>query len=102
MTIDDPDKVRRILGILKEVTVIFAQAQIEVGADALTLGDQATGDLCSPKTYRDFLMPVHKELEEGMSCPLILHICGDTTDRLNYISQTKIDCFHFRFQSRCF
>ncbi len=94
-TILAEDKVRKILSILKEVTVIFAKAQIEAGADVLTLADHATGDLCSPMAYRDFLMDVHKELKERISVPIILHICGDTADRMGYIAQTGIDCFHF-------
>ncbi len=26
---------------------------------------------------------------------MILHICGDTADRISYIKQSRIDCFHF-------
>jgi len=94
-TLDDPDAVRRALNVLKEVTVTFAQAQIEAGADALCLGDHATRDLCSPDAYRDFLRDVHAELVQRIPCPLILHICGDTSDRIGYIRETAVPCFHF-------
>ncbi|MCL5986324.1 MAG: MtaA/CmuA family methyltransferase [Actinobacteria bacterium] len=91
----NPGKVRRILDRLKEIPVIFARPQIEAGADAITLADHATGDLCGPEDYRDFLMPIHMELVERMKVPLILHICGDTRDRLRYICETKVTAFHF-------
>jgi [methyl-Co(III) methanol-specific corrinoid protein]:coenzyme M methyltransferase len=91
----NPEAVKRILRNLIEVTVSFANAQLESGADALTLADHCTRDLCSPETYRDFLMEIHHELHERISCPLILHICGDTSDRIEYIRQTGIECFHF-------
>ena len=94
-TILKPAAVRRAIDTLKEVTVMFGTAQIEAGADALCLADHATRDLCSPETYRDFLMEVHAEINERLSCPLILHICGDTSDRIPYIRQTGIACFHF-------
>jgi [methyl-Co(III) methanol-specific corrinoid protein]:coenzyme M methyltransferase len=94
-TLLKPDAVRRAIQSLKEVTVIFALAQIEAGADALCLGDHATRDLCSPEAYRDFLQAVHTELVDRIPCPLILHICGDTADRLPYIEETGIDCFHY-------
>jgi len=94
-TLTDPDAVRRAIRELIEVTVQFGKAQIEAGADALTLADHATRDLCSPKAYRDFLVEVHQELNERLDCPLILHICGDTSDRIPYIRATGIDCFHF-------
>ncbi|HEX2924403.1 MAG TPA: uroporphyrinogen decarboxylase family protein, partial [Chloroflexota bacterium] len=91
----EPDTVRAFLDRLKVVTLAFARAQIEAGADAICLADHATGDLVSPKCYRDFLMPVHQELIRELGCPVILHICGDTTDRLEYIVEAGFDCFHF-------
>jgi len=94
-TILEPDRVRRFLDVLKEVTVIFGRAQIEAGADALCIADHATGDLVSPGCYRDLLLPVHQELAERLECPIVLHICGNTTNRLEYIAQTGFDAFHF-------
>ncbi|MCG3179497.1 MAG: Uroporphyrinogen decarboxylase [Phycisphaerae bacterium] len=94
-TLDAPDAVRRAMDAIKEVTVRFARAQIDAGADALTLGDHATRDLCSPQAYRDFLMPIHAELAERIGCPLILHICGDTSDRIEMIRRTGVACFHY-------
>ena len=94
MTLLDPPQVHAILARLKEVTVAFGAAQIEAGADALTLGDHATGDLCSPEAYRDFLMPVHAELVRRLPAPLVLHICGNTASRLDYICETGVAAFH--------
>lgn len=89
------DAVRRAMEALKEVTVAFGNAQVEAGADALCLADHATRDLCSPDSYRDFLLETHRELHQRLPCPLILHICGDTSDRIEYIRRTGIECFHF-------
>lgn len=94
-TILNPDAVKRAMETLKEVTVAFGRAQVEAGADALTLADHATRDLCSPLAYRDFLTDIHIELNERLGCPVILHICGDTADRIAYIRETGIPCFHF-------
>jgi len=79
---------------LLQVTLSFANAQIESGADALTLADHCTRDLCSPNAYADFLAEIHQELHERIRCPTVLHICGDTSDRLKHIRQTGIECFH--------
>ena len=95
MTIDKPDEVRRSLDILKELTVQFAVAQVEAGADVLTLPDHATGDLVRAEYYRDFLQDIHTELCDRIPCPLILHICGATEDRMPYIRQTGFAGFHF-------
>ena len=94
-TLLKPDRVKQVMRQLLEVTLAFAEAQIDHGADALTLADHCTRDLCSPETYRDFLAEIHQELHERIRCPLILHICGDTADRLKYIRETGLECFHF-------
>jgi [methyl-Co(III) methanol-specific corrinoid protein]:coenzyme M methyltransferase len=94
-TILAPDAVRRAMRTLIEVTVAFARAQIDAGADALTLADHCTRDLCAPEAYRDFLAEIHAELHERIPCPLILHICGDTADRIAFLRDTGIECFHF-------
>ncbi|MCD4699549.1 MAG: MtaA/CmuA family methyltransferase [Phycisphaerae bacterium] len=94
-TIDDPAGTHRILEKLMPVTLRFARAQIEAGADCLLLADHATRDLCSPDAYRDFLMGMHGELARQIDVPLILHICGDTADRIGMIAQTRLACFHW-------
>jgi len=94
-TLLEPENVRRGMEQLKRVTIEFGRAQVEAGADAVCLGDHATRDLCSPDAYRDFLQASHAELEEAIACPLVLHICGDTSDRIGYIRETGLACFHF-------
>jgi MtaA/CmuA family methyltransferase len=93
-TLTEPEKVRSFLDRMTEITVLFARAQIAAGADALCLADHATGDLVSAEMYRDFLLPYHKRLTLTIGCPMVLHICGNTLDRLEYISQSGFDCFH--------
>jgi [methyl-Co(III) methanol-specific corrinoid protein]:coenzyme M methyltransferase len=94
-TMLEPDHVRKGMEQLKQVTIQFGRAQVEAGADALCLADHATRDLCSPDAYRDFLKESHAELEAAIPCPLALHICGDTSDRIGYIRETGLACFHF-------
>lgn len=94
-TLDDPDKTRRILDRLLPVTLQFARAQIEAGADCLLLADHVTRDLCSPEAYETFVMPLHQRLAEEIKVPLILHICGNTLDRVGMIARTGVGCFHW-------
>lgn len=94
-TLTDPDKVRRFLDRLKLVPVLFGKAQIAAGADVLCLADHATGDLVRGSVYRDFLQPIHKEIIQEIGSPIVLHICGNTMDRLGYIADAGFDAFHF-------
>ena len=95
MTVDAPDMVLRSMHKLKEISVLFGEAQIAAGADALTFPDHATGDLVSGEYYRKCLMEIHQEMAERLKVPLILHICGNTLDRMDYIAQTGMSSFHF-------
>jgi MtaA/CmuA family methyltransferase len=94
-TLTEPEAVKKAMRTLMEVTIRFGNAQADAGADALCLGDHCTRDLCSPESYRDFLADLHRELHERIRCPLILHICGDTSDRIAFIPPTGVECFHF-------
>ena len=95
MSLDDPEKTKLALDRMKEATVQFGIAQIEAGADALTLPDHATGDLVSGDYYKRFLRDLHIELAERIPIPLIMHICGRTVDRMDYIAQTGFAAFHY-------
>jgi [methyl-Co(III) methanol-specific corrinoid protein]:coenzyme M methyltransferase len=95
MSLDDPGKTKQCLDRMKEVTIQFGLAQLEAGADALTLPDHATGDLVSGEYYKRFLQDLHTEFAERLPAPLILHICGRTVDRMGYIAETGMAAFHF-------
>jgi MtaA/CmuA family methyltransferase len=95
MSLDDPGKTKLCLDRMKEITVEYGLAQIEAGADALTLPDHATGDLVSGEYYERYLRDLHIEMAERLPVPIILHICGRTVDRMEYIAQTGMAAFHF-------
>lgn len=95
LSLDDPGKTKLCLDKLKEATIQFGLAQIEAGADALTLPDHATGDLVSGEYYARYLRDLHIEFAERLKVPIILHICGRTVDRMEYIAQTGMAAFHY-------
>ena len=94
----DPDRVRRSMEVLKQVSLAFAQAQIKAGADIICLADHASGGIVSPLAYRDFLLPLHQELFSAIGAPTVLHCCGNTTDRVKYFAASGVDCYHFESQ----
>jgi len=92
------EKVNRMLRQLMPVTIAFARAQFQAGADIVVLADHATGNLVGPYHYRDILLPVHQEITAQIAGPLILHVCGDCSDRLEYFAQSGVDAYHFEWQ----
>ena len=95
MSLDDPGKTKLCLDRMKEATIQFGIAQVEAGADAITLPDHATGDLVSGEYYKRYLRELHIEFVEQIRIPIILHICGKTVDRMEYIAQTGMAAFHY-------
>ena len=94
-SLTEPDKVKRAMEKMLDVTLLFIRAQIEAGADAIALCDHCTRDLCSPETYRDFLLEIHTRIVAETPVPIVLHICGNTGDRIAYIRETKVAMFHY-------
>lgn len=94
-TIIDPGKVTEILQRLKQIPIMFGKAQIEAGADALNICDHITRALIGPDAYPKFLLKIHQEMKRELSCPLILHCCGPTLDRVKYFNESGMECFNF-------
>ena len=78
-----------------DATRVVVADQIEAGVDALTLPDHATGDLVSGEYYHRYLKDLHIEFAKAIPCPLILHICGRTVDRMGFIAETGMAAFHY-------
>jgi [methyl-Co(III) methanol-specific corrinoid protein]:coenzyme M methyltransferase len=94
----EPERVRRWLEALKEVSIAFAREQMRAGADLVCVADHTTGGMVSPLVYRDLVLPLHQEMVGRLGCPTVLHCCGNTTDRLHYFAQAGFDCYHFESQ----
>lgn len=93
----EPENAKKIMEDLSEISIKFAYAQIEMGADVITWADHATGNLISAECYKNYLLPIqHKAVQElNKTVPVILHTCGDVNDRLIYIVRAGFTAFHF-------
>jgi MtaA/CmuA family methyltransferase len=76
-----PEWLQELLEICAEVSVAFARAQVEAGADIIGLGDAVCSQI-SPKMYRQFALPYEQRVFAAvreMGAVGRLHICGNTT-----------------------
>ncbi len=94
----ETEKVKKMLRQLMPVTVAFANAQFAAGADIVVIADHATRNLVGPHHYREYLLPLHQEIVPQIGGPLILHVCGNCSDRLELFAQTGVDAYHFEWQ----
>ncbi|MFZ0928940.1 MAG: MtaA/CmuA family methyltransferase [Syntrophobacteraceae bacterium] len=94
----EKDKINKMLRRLMQVTTAFARAQFQAGADIVVLADHATGNLVGPYHYKEYLLPIHQEMTATIEGPLILHVCGNCTDRLELFAEAGFDGYHFEWQ----
>jgi len=90
-------KVTRMLRQLMPVTIAFINAQFAAGADIVVLADHATRNLVGPHHYEQLLLPIHQEITAQAGGPLILHVCGNCSDRLELFARTGVDAYHFEW-----
>jgi MtaA/CmuA family methyltransferase len=95
---EEKEKVVKMLRQLMEVTIQYANAQLQAGADAVVLADHVTGSLVGPYIYEDYLLPIHQELMARIGGPIILHVCGNCADRLHLFAKSGADAYHFEWQ----
>ena len=94
----ESDKVARMLRQLVPVTVAFINAQFAAGADVVVLADHATRNLVGPHHYKEYLLPLHQEITAQVGGPIILHVCGNCSDRLELFAESGVDAYHFEWQ----
>jgi [methyl-Co(III) methanol-specific corrinoid protein]:coenzyme M methyltransferase len=92
----EPTLFRGLLEKVSDITANYGNLLIENGADALSMGDPiASGNLISPKVFKEFLIPIYRKLSEEIKGRVILHICGDTNQILDLMSETRFCGFSF-------
>lgn len=91
-------KVTKMLRQLIPVSIAFINAQFAAGADIVVLADHATRNLVGPHHYKEYLLPIHQEIMAQVGGPIILHVCGNCSDRLELFAESGVDAYHFEWQ----
>jgi len=90
----DRAAIEELLRFTTELYLTYIQGYIDAGAKvALIAEPSASGDMISRKHFNEVALPYIKETFRrlsGKDLVLILHICGDTTDRLDLIAQSGV------------
>jgi MtaA/CmuA family methyltransferase len=90
---DDEEFIKDLFTFTTEMAIIFAQAQIDAGADLIGVGD-AAASLIGPELYEKFVLPEEKRLCEAIhqaGAAARLHICGNISPSLEQIRHTGFD-----------
>jgi [methyl-Co(III) methanol-specific corrinoid protein]:coenzyme M methyltransferase len=94
--IDEPEKMRHFIEQAAEILITCANAQFDVGIDALAIGEGGAGaNMLSPAMYENILLKVHKDMISRIRGPVIMHMCGDISPRLGMLEKIGLAGFNF-------
>ena len=91
--LDEPEAIQELIEICTQQGILFAQAQVEAGADIIGIGDAATS-LIGPALYEEFVVPYQKRMIQAvhdMGAKVKLHICGNINPVMHLIAQVGAD-----------
>lgn len=92
----EPEKAHEAMERLTRLCTMYAVEQTNAGCDIVLIGEAASsGDLISPETYHDMIMPYHRALCSSLSVPSVVHICGNITGHLPYIAESGMTAISF-------
>ncbi len=90
------ENLKQLLEITTYSQIIYGTALVYAGADIIMLSDPtSSGDILSREQWLEwgfkYTKRVVKELKKNNNIKVILHICGDTGDRLDTFPELGID-----------
>jgi uroporphyrinogen decarboxylase len=93
----NPEFVRDVVNFSSTLLERFYEPLIDDGIEVISLADPtASGDLISKKQFVDFALPALKKFVKNMNkrgAKTLLHICGNTSDKLDEIASSQAACF---------
>lgn len=90
------DDLRELCEVALNSLIVYSVAVIHAGADIIFISDPtSSGDAISKMHWEEWGLPYTARLVNMIKrsgVKTILHICGDTTDRLKSLAETGVDC----------
>lgn len=96
-TFKNPELVHKVTDFCTDLLIHLYEPLVEDGTlEVLSIADPtASGDLISKKQFKDFAIPYLKKFTDWAKSKgvyVLLHICGNTTDRLELFPETGATC----------
>ena len=91
----DKENARKLLEIATDSLIIWGVAVAHAGADIVLFSDPtSSGDVISSKHYEEWGLPYTQRVVSAVKktgVKTLLHMCGDTSDRLEMLASTGVD-----------
>lgn len=93
----EPEAVTQLLSEIKNLCIEFALAQIEAGADIITLSEDAAGELISRECYCSLVMQAEREIFLALKdhALVVFHLSGNVMDRADLFRDTGFHALSF-------
>ncbi|MDO9086137.1 MAG: uroporphyrinogen decarboxylase family protein [Anaerolineaceae bacterium] len=91
--VDQPEFLQDLMEICTQQAILFADAQVDAGADFIGIGD-AAASLIGPRSYKKFALPYEQRIIQAVharGAKARLHICGNISSLLKILPETGAD-----------
>jgi uroporphyrinogen decarboxylase len=95
--IKDPAFIHQLMAVRTEWCIAMFQKAADLGAEVLVLGDDSGhggGPMISPKMWRDFIFPYHRQIVDALDVPVIWHSDGNVESLLPMAIEAGFVGFH--------
>jgi uroporphyrinogen decarboxylase len=95
--VDDPAFAHKLLANRTEWCIAMCRKAVSLGAEVLIVGDDAAyrdGPMISPRMWREFVLPYHRQLVDSVDVPVIWHSDGNTERLLPFAIEAGFIGFH--------
>ena len=94
----EPELADRMISKVTRFTADIQRKCIDCGATVMWMSDPtASQDLISPDEYRRFelgpVAEVIRRVKDFADVPVMIHMCGETTDTMRLLPDIGVDCF---------
>lgn len=89
-------KLPLLLEFTTRCLVVLAKLYKEAGIDVILAAEPtASGDMIAPRTFKQYVVPYYSSFTSQVSdiVPIILHICGDSGNRIEYAKEMGVKAF---------
>ena len=88
----NPDYVKKFVEFSTDLIIEYGKAQYRAGSDIVQVGEPtASGDLISPKMFKEFVKPALTRIADELKGIRLLHICGKTTPMISDMVECGYD-----------
>lgn len=86
-----PDHVLKVLEVTKKAAIAAANFAFDHGADYYVFAEPTSGPaLLSPRLWEKFVLPIEREIVSKVKGPVVLHICANTDDIIEFMCETGV------------